>query len=82
MTKIYHCGSTRGDNIEVPLSYFTVTGGFYFSDHYYPERQWWTVGQPQGPALRGDGLLTGLGVNDGDTLFFKDLGRHLSIVIC
>lgn len=35
------------------------------------------MGQPQGPALRGDGLLTGLGVNDGDTLFFKDLGRHI-----
>ena len=32
------------------------------------------MGQPQGQALRGEGLLTNFGVHDGDTLFFKDLG--------
>ncbi|CDJ37010.1 trans-2,3-enoyl-CoA reductase, putative [Eimeria tenella] len=51
---------------------------FYRKYRYYPERQWWTVGQPQGPALRGDGLLTSFGVQDGETLFFKDLGVQIS----
>ncbi|KAL8452330.1 hypothetical protein Emag_002449 [Eimeria magna] len=49
---------------------------FYKRYHYYPERQWWTVGQPQGQALRGEGPLTDFGVHNGETLFFKDLGEQ------
>ncbi|KAL8452179.1 hypothetical protein Emed_001486 [Eimeria media] len=51
---------------------------FYKRYHYYPERQWWTVGQPQGQALRGEGPLTDFGVHNGETLFFKDLGVQIS----
>ncbi|PHJ16559.1 3-oxo-5-alpha-steroid 4-dehydrogenase [Cystoisospora suis] len=51
---------------------------FYKKFHYYPERQWWTVGEAKGVALKAGGLLSSYGVHDGSTLVFKDLGVQIS----
>lgn len=50
---------------------------FYNEFHYYPERQWFNVGSPNGESLK-DGDLHSYGVKDGTTLYFKDLGVQIS----
>ena len=50
---------------------------FYREFHYYPERQWFNVGSPNGEVLK-DGELSSYGICNGTTLFFKDLGVQIS----
>ncbi|KAF7458393.1 putative 3-oxo-5-alpha-steroid 4-dehydrogenase [Cryptosporidium felis] len=50
---------------------------FYNEFHYYPERQWFNVAFPNGEVLK-DGYLNSYGIEDGTTLYFKDLGVQIS----
>ena len=50
---------------------------FYLQHHYYTERQLWYVGSPTGLVLK-EGLLKVNGVQEGTTLYFKDLGVQIS----
>ena len=49
---------------------------------FYPSRQRFTTvparGETRGTALRDDALLSEYGLNDGDTIVFKDLGPQVS----
>jgi len=50
----------------------------YKKSHYYPERQRLTIGSPKGVALKDGSSLKDSGVQDGCSLYFKDLGIQMS----
>ncbi|KAL7066901.1 3-oxo-5-alpha-steroid 4-dehydrogenase domain-containing protein [Cryptosporidium serpentis] len=50
---------------------------FYNDFHYYPERQWFNIDSPHGEVLK-EGLLSSYGVDNGTSLYFKDLGVQIS----
>ncbi|TRY53187.1 Ubiquitin domain-containing Steroid reductase [Cryptosporidium tyzzeri] len=50
---------------------------FYEEFHYYPERQWFNVASSNGEVLK-EGKLEDYGIENGTTLYFKDLGVQIS----
>lgn len=67
------------DSIELPedISVEEFKNIFYAKYHYYPQRQRWSIGSPSGEPMK-DGTLKENNVQDGCTLYFKDLGVQIS----
>lgn len=46
---------------------------------YYPDRQWFTIGDVKGKALKNNSsTLESYGISKKETLYFKDLGPQIS----